>query len=132
MKKIIALVLALMLALSMTACVDEVSQSAQSMIDGVASNLDKADDGEDLTWEEFLEEYEKWADKYIAAIKKHQENPSDLTILNEYTKLVGEFTTWTFKAGEVIKDLAGSEDLEKCKKEIERIADKIAKAAEEK
>ena len=128
MKKLIALVAALVLALSLTACVEDVTQSAQSMIDGVASNLD---DGEDITWEEFLEEYEKWADKYIATIKKHQENPKDLSILNEYTKLVGEFSNWTFKAGEVIKDIADSEDLEKCKKEIQRIADKIADAAEE-
>jgi predicted small lipoprotein YifL len=47
--------------------------------------------------ETFLNEYEKFVMAYIDVIKKYKENPTDNSILTDYSKMVAEANDWTGK-----------------------------------
>lgn len=142
MKKIVALLLALMLAFVLSACVVEVSEPAET--DGVSSILIEDDDdtvetgsteelsdesSTDDSWREFLKEYEEWADKYIAVVKKYKANPTDLSILTEYTSLITELSDWTTRADDISSSIVDVKDATEFSTELARIAAKIADAA---
>ena len=82
-------------------------------------------------WREFLADYEAWVDGYIAVIKKYKANPSDLSILSEYTSLVTELAEWTEEANDLSNSIVDIEDAAEYSAELMRIAAKIATAAEE-
>jgi hypothetical protein len=85
------------------------------------------DEGESLTCEEYLDNFEKWAEKYIALLKKVKQNPSDATIAMDYAKLAPELTTWANEWQSHVK--CSQED--KYVKRYEEISDRIEKAADE-
>ena len=58
----------------------------------------------DAEWKQFLKEYESWVNKYAEIVKKYKENPSDISILSDYTKMMGELTKWATRADKRIKD----------------------------
>lgn len=60
-----------------------------------AENSDLFDSG-DLSDEclKFLSSYEEFMDDYIALLKKYKQNPSDMSILKEYTEMLGQSTKW--------------------------------------
>lgn len=39
-----------------------------------------------------MDSYEKFFDEYVAIMKKYQENPNDLSILNDYTAYMGQYS----------------------------------------
>lgn len=54
--------------------------------------------------EEFLDGYEKFMDDYIAIIKKMKNNPTDQTILTEYTSMMTEAAEWSTKTADCAAD----------------------------
>lgn len=58
---------------------------------------------------EFLQAYEAWADEYVAFMKKYKENPTDLTLLADYTRLLGEIVEWSEKADDLEDNLTDAE-----------------------
>ena len=50
--------------------------------------------GSKASCEKFLKEYEIYVNKTVDIVKKMKANPSDMTILSEYTKLLSESTKW--------------------------------------
>jgi hypothetical protein len=58
---------------------------------------------------EFLQEYEAWVDEYVAFMKKYKANPSDVTLLMDYSRLVGEMTEWSKKSTNLSAGLTGAE-----------------------
>ena len=46
------------------------------------------------TW---LKNYEKFVDKYIVVLKKYKANPSDASIMTEYSELAAEAAIWAGK-----------------------------------
>ncbi|MBQ1186287.1 MAG: hypothetical protein IIX54_01185 [Clostridia bacterium] len=120
----------------------EVSEPAET--DGVSSILIEDDDdtvetgsteelsdesSTDDSWREFLKEYEEWADKYIAVVKKYKANPTDLSILTEYTSLITELSDWTTRADDISSSIVDVKDATEFSTELARIAAKIADAA---
>lgn len=47
--------------------------------------------------EKYLKEYEKFVMDYIEIIKKYKKNPTDNSILSDYTRMVSEANDWTTK-----------------------------------
>lgn len=147
MKRILVLLMALTLMLMMTACGDEVDEPTGSSSNYASSELFFEDENDDTTktnstevssndasddgWRDFLKEYEEWVDKYIAVIKKYKSNPSDMSILTEYTSLVTELAEWTEKADGLSDSIVDAEDAAEYPAELMRIAAKIADAAGE-
>jgi hypothetical protein len=52
----------------------------------------------------FLKEYEEWVNEYVTVAKKMKSNPSDMSILSDYTRMMSELNDWESKG----KDCAGS------------------------
>ena len=79
-----------------------------------------------IEWKEFLEDYEKWVDSYIAIMKKYKKNPSDTSILSEYTEAMSDLITWSQKADKVQVDLEDDPSaLEEYMKTYSRIIKKL-------
>ena len=106
MKKVISVVLVLVLIIGLVACT-----------------------AKDEKWRTFLKEYEQWADEYIALVKKYKNNPQDMSILADYTKMVSEMSDWSSKASDLKDELKDSEALAEFTAELLRISTKIANAA---
>lgn len=54
--------------------------------------------------DEFLEGYEEFMDNYVAILKKYKNNPSDMSILSDYTSLTSEAQEWATKTAECAND----------------------------
>lgn len=61
----------------------------------------KSNDGD---CEAFLKGYEKFADDYVAIMKKYKENPSDASILQDYTRIMSDAADWSSQAGTCAAD----------------------------
>lgn len=147
MKRMLVLLMALTLVFMLTACGEKTSEFTQSTSDDTSSVLfeDENDDTTEINstdvlsndaladegWREFLKEYEEWVDKYIAVVKKYNANPSDLSILTEYTSLVTELAEWTEKADDFSDSIVDVDDAAEYSAELMRIAAKLADAAGE-
>ena len=78
-------------------------------------------------WKESLVEYDKWADDYIAFMKKYNANPSDPSLLSDYTKMYAQYSNWAIKFAKIQEDeeLTDEEEAE-ISKEYSRITLKLA------
>ena len=54
--------------------------------------------------DEYLKGYEKFMDKYIALLKKYKANPTDASILTDYTSMVTEAQDWATKTADCAAD----------------------------
>lgn len=141
MKKIISIVLALTLVLTLAACgvkktnnedVNDTINTEVSSVEDSENNAETKEDAEsNVEWKQFLNEYEEWVDKYIEITKKYKDNPSDMSILSDYTDMMSELTEWTTKTEDMEKELenASPTELAEYSAELARIAAKLANAA---
>ena len=67
----------------------------------------------------FVKDYEKFVDQYIVVLKKYKANPTDMAIMEDYTKLAAQATKF---AGETPDDCGTMENLK-----IAKIAAKLNK-----
>lgn len=113
MKRITSLLLAILLVVSLSACgLPEVSDDAG---------------GEKAEWETFIEDYNEFVDEYVELFEQYKENPTDMSIFEDYTEAVNKAIEWSSKAGEITEDLIGSpEDAAKFAAELMEIAKKLA------
>ena len=85
---------------------------------------------DDKHWKQFLEDYENWVDDYIEIVKKYSENPTDTSILSDYSEMVTELAEWQTEAEKLEEELedASPEELAEFSAELLKIAAKIAEA----
>ena len=50
--------------------------------------------------DEFIKDYEEFVNSYISIAKKMKANPSDMTIMSEYTEMASKAATMQTKAGD--------------------------------
>lgn len=82
-----------------------------------------------IDWKTFLDEYEAWVDDYIALVEKYAANPTDTTILTDYTKMAQEMLEWAEKVGEIEIELEDDPAaLAEYVKELARISNKLNEA----
>ena len=84
---------------------------------------------DDAEWKQFLKDYEAWVDDYIALVKKYKANPTDLTILSDYTKMAAEMSDWSARADDIELELKDTEAALEYSAELLRIAGKLADVA---
>jgi len=105
-KRITAIIMAMMLMLAFTACGG--SSSDEAAADEQDIQVEESDDTaeEDIEEEESesesailspefketMDDYEAWFDHYCEVMKKYEENPSDMELLSEMTDLLTEET----------------------------------------
>ena len=132
MKKILSLICSLALIFSLVACNTENNIKQENLsnqnpqINGEASDISN-ESSSSAEWRQFLKEYEEWVDKYIVVYNKYKSNPSDLSILSDYTDMAAQLVEWSEKTENVQKELesASSEELAEYSKELLRIAGKM-------
>ena len=127
MKKFIVIISMLTMIFAFSSCAAEENSVVENQVESVVS-IENAENNEAETeaWREFLVDYEEWVDEYIALYKKYKENPTDLTLLSEYTEMAQEISEWTEKTGEVSDELANSPKASlEYAKELSRIAKKM-------
>lgn len=87
-------------------------------------------EGSTAAWKQFLKDYEAWFDKYIDILKKYKRNPTDASILSDYSKMVSEMTEWSERAkqyqDELSKDPNASEMLKEYMDTLARITKKAS------
>lgn len=126
MKKILVLGLVLIMVLSLAACGDD---GAAVTPDGVGGSDTTTNTTAEAEWKKFLKDYENWVDDYIALLAKYQADPTDTSILSDYTEMAAELTEWTGKTEEVADELANDPDaLAEYTAELSRIAAKLSES----
>lgn len=143
MKKLLAILLAAMMLFSLTACGTEGNDGKTAQVENssISDNTDtstdletenKSDDSTgDYTWKDYLVDYEKWVDDYIVVLKKHNENPSDLSILSDYSKMVQETAEWAERSEKIKSDIKDTNEMLEFSSELLKIASKITEATNE-
>lgn len=103
-------------------------ENTNSTTNNVAVNNTTTSASTGSDWQQFLKEYEAWADEYVAFLKKYKDNPSNPSFISEYTKLIGETSEWLEKSKKYedsLKDLS-TNDLSEYMKTITRISEKMS------
>ncbi len=144
MRQLVSIILAFVLVTALSACGTEKNNnevinnsannevsSTETVTNNTAPVNSSNETSSNVEWKQFLKEYEEWVDRYIEVLKKYKANPSDMSILSDYTEMMTELTEWSEKADEVQADLenASPQELAEYSKEVARIATKIAEAA---
>ena len=92
------------------------------------SNISDLSD-ENAEWEEFLDDYEEWVDEYIVLVKKYKENPTDGSIVSDYTEMLSEINEWTEKADEIKLELEGTDEATDFSVRLLKIVGKLSEIA---
>ena len=73
-----------------------------------------------VSWKQFLKDYEKWVDDYIVIMEKYTKNPTDITILSDYMQCMQDIVEWSERADKIEEEL--EDDLVAQKEYIEMLA----------
>ena len=125
MKRLLALALSLVLVLSLAACGSNETPSADDSKNPAVSGSTS----ENEEWKQFLKEYDEWVDDYIEIVKKYEANPTDTTILTDYTEMASKVADWAERAEKIEQELADTEAALEYSAELLKIANKLAEAA---
>ncbi len=108
---------------------DLTEEEDSSVVETTSSEAEKDSTSDDAEWKRFLKDYEAWVDDYIAIVKKYKDNPTDMSILSDYTEMISEMTEWTERADEIELELEDTNAALEYSAELLRIAGKLAEAA---
>ncbi|MBQ3280608.1 PASTA domain-containing protein [Candidatus Saccharibacteria bacterium] len=93
-----------------------------------ASTSSSSNSGSNSSWKQVLREYEAWMNDYVNFMKKYNntsDTSSKLAMLEDYTRLASEMTSWTQKVENVKGDLSES-DLVEYLQTINRVNQKLS------
>ncbi len=125
MKQLLALALFLVFVLSLSACGSNDTPSVNDSPNSVVS--DSTSDNEE--WRQFLKDYEEWVDDYIEIVKKYESNPTDTSILSDYTEMVSEMADWSERADEIEQELSDTDAALEYSGELLKIVNKLSEVA---
>lgn len=109
---------------------EDLTEKEDNSVDNTTSSeTEKDSSGDDAEWKQFLKDYEAWVDDYITIVKKYKDNPTDMSILSDYTEMVSEMADWTERADEIELELEDTDAALEYSTELLRIAGKLAEAA---
>ena len=108
MKKILVAIIAIVLVLALFGCGGDKDAPAEEpeateTVEMETEESEPADTAEEASdtdsgvlspeFKKTMDDYEAWFDHYCEVMKKYQENPTDLELMNEMTDLITEETT---------------------------------------
>ena len=64
-----------------------------------------SDEGDSGEWDSLLDDYESFADDYIAAIKKQKADPTDMSVMTDMAALAPNAAKWSTKMSEAAATL---------------------------
>ncbi len=139
MKKIMVILVVLSIVFSLTGCggakvptskdtddYNDVSEVQNATLD--TSNAETLSNSNNTEWKQFIKDYNAWVDEYIKIVKKYKANPTDLSIMTDYTKMISEMTDWAERSEKLEEELDTTDALEFAA-ELAKIAQKLAEVA---
>lgn len=133
MKKLLAILLVAIMAVSLSACGEKQSDDNG----GEANNVSQSEVSSDSVtssgneeWRQFINDYDAWVDNYIAIVKKYKANPTDTSILSDYTKLVSETADWAKRADNIRVELKDADEALEYSQELLKISNKLMEVAQ--
>ena len=78
--------------------------------------------------DDFIDDYEKWMDEYVALLGEYKENPMGLVASEKYTSMSMEMMNWSSKWSELAVDCASDPEYEERINKIQEKADKEMEA----
>lgn len=157
MGRILAILMAVVMVLSLTACGNETvvpddttettSVSSVEMENDTEVSSDdatgttvvssvqtqekassKQENTQNTAWRQFLKDYEAWVDDYVNIVNKYKQNPTDMTILADYTEMMSDMVEWSSRAEDIQDDLS-ADDLQEYLATLGRIIEKLSEVA---
>ncbi|MBR3870392.1 MAG: hypothetical protein IKJ17_02705 [Clostridia bacterium] len=114
MKRLLTILLCVALLFSFAGCTAHVNNGDEVVTETTSE------------WKKFLKEYESWVDTYVSVTEKYSENPSDPTVLADYTNMTNDMVKWQMNADKIAKELSDSEkELAEYTAELARIVEKL-------
>ena len=97
--------------------------------EGVSDNSSAAK--EVVAWRQFLRDYEVWVDTYIEFMEKYKDNPTDMSLISEYSEFIQQTAEWAEEAENYQSDLenVSPEILGEYMETLGRITEKLVKMA---
>ena len=139
MKKIMVILVVLSIVFSLTGCggakvptskdtddYNDASEVQNATLD--TSNAETLSNSNNTEWKQFIKDYNAWVDEYIKIVKKYKANPTDLSIMTDYTKMISEMTDWAERSEKLEEELDTTDALEFAA-ELAKIAQKLAEVA---
>ena len=85
----------------------------------------------DMSWRQFLKDYEAWVDTYVEFMGKYKDNPTDMSLISDYSKFIQQTAEWAEEAEKYQSDLenASPEILGEYVETLGRITKKIIEIA---
>lgn len=59
----------------------------------------------DMSWRQFLKDYEAWVETYVEFMEKYKVNPTDMSLISDYSKFVQQTAEWAEEAEKYQSDL---------------------------
>ena len=84
---------------------DEIDYSSDDVEETETADEGDSDEGDSGEWDSLLDDYESFADDYIAAIKKQKADPTDMSVMTDMAALAPNAAKWSTKMSEAAATL---------------------------
>mgnify|MGYP000911907084 CR=1 FL=1 len=83
----------------------EETETADDVEETETADEGDSDEGDSGEWDSLLDDYESFADDYIAAIKKQKADPTDMSVMTDMAALAPNAAKWSTKMSEAAATL---------------------------
>ena len=79
----------------------------------------------DASFRQLMDEYEAFMDKYVEFMKKYKANPTDLSLISDYTKMASDLAEWSQKIKDIDRSTFSADDVKYYTEVVARVANKL-------
>lgn len=83
----------------------EETETTDDVVETETTDDGDSDEGDSSEWDSLLDDYESFADDYIAAIKKQKADPTDMSVMTDMAALAPNAAKWSTKMSEAAATL---------------------------
>ena len=92
---------------------DELDYSSDDVVETETTDdvveTETTDEGDSGEWDSLLDDYESFADDYIAALKKQKADPTDMSVMTDMAALAPKAAEWSTKMSEAAATLSAEQ-----------------------
>ena len=92
---------------------DEIDYSSDDVVETETTDdvveAETTDEGDSGEWDSLLDDYESFADDYIAALKKQKADPTDMSVMTDMAALAPKAAEWSTKMSEAAATLSAEQ-----------------------
>ena len=82
----------------------DAAEETQSKMEQATDGSAQGDAASSEDCDEFLKDYEDFMDRYVEILKKYKSDPTDVSILSDYTTIISEASEWSTKTANCAAD----------------------------